>query len=57
MSIDKKAKPSKEGADMLESLKQSVANALEKKRRLGQYAVAWGDNGVEVIGRELEHKK
>jgi hypothetical protein len=28
---------------LLESLRQSVANALERKRRLGQYAVTWQD--------------
>lgn len=27
----------------LEALKKAVANALERKRRLGQYAVVWCD--------------
>ena len=27
----------------LEALKKAVANALERKRRLGQYAVVWRD--------------
>jgi len=57
MKTDKKLKPSKEGAEMLESLRKAVSNALEKKKRLGQYAVVWGENGVEVIGDELEYRK
>jgi len=28
---------------MLDSLKQAVTHALEKKKRLGQYAVIWED--------------
>lgn len=33
--------PSAEGQRMLESLRQAVGKALERKRRLGQYAVVW----------------
>ncbi len=33
--------PSAEGKRMLESLRQAVGKALERKRRLGQYAVVW----------------
>ncbi|MGB4336202.1 MAG: hypothetical protein WBJ41_15290 [Chromatiaceae bacterium] len=36
---------------MLETLRQSVAKALEKKRRLGQYAVTW-QNGKPVVTGE-----
>lgn len=57
MKTDEILKPSKEGAEMLESLRKAVANALEKKKRLGQYAVVWGENGVEVIGNELSSDK
>jgi len=32
---------------MLEALKTAVAHALEKKRRLGQYAIVW-KNGKPV---------
>ena len=34
----------------LESLRQSVAEALERKRRLGQYAVFWRDGRVVYDG-------
>ncbi len=54
MKKNEKLKPSEEGAKILESLRKAVANALEKKKCLGQYAVVWGENGVEVIGDELD---
>ena len=34
----------------LESLRKSVAEALERKRRLGQYAVFWRDGRVVFDG-------
>ncbi|MXW50240.1 MAG: hypothetical protein F4X81_09445 [Gammaproteobacteria bacterium] len=34
----------------IESLRQSVAEALERKRRLGQYAVFWRDGRVVFGG-------
>lgn len=34
----------------LDSLRQSVAEALERKRRLGQYAVFWRDGRVVCEG-------
>lgn len=40
--------PSAEGQRMLESLSQAVGKALERKRRLGQYAVMW-KHGRPVI--------
>jgi len=43
MNTTVKQEPSKEGRELLEGLRQSVANALERKRRLGQYAVTWQD--------------
>jgi len=36
---------------LLETLRQSVAKTLEKKRRLGQYAVTW-QNGKPVVTGE-----
>jgi hypothetical protein len=44
----------------LEALKKAVANALERKRRLGQYAVVWRDGQTvrlppEQIGRAEEY--
>jgi len=35
---------------MLDALKNAVATALEKKRRLGNYAVIWHDNKPVIIG-------
>lgn len=35
---------------MLDSLRLAVQKALERKRRLGQYAVVWSDNAPLLIG-------
>jgi len=35
---------------LLESLRNSVAKALDRKRRLGQYAVVWKDGKSVYIG-------
>ena len=35
---------------VLDVLKRAVAEALERKRRLGQYAVMWRDGRVVCIG-------
>ena len=34
----------------LDALKRAVAEALERKRRLGQYAVVWRDGRALCIG-------
>lgn len=34
----------------LNALKRAVAEALERKRRLGQYAVVWRDDRAVCIG-------
>jgi len=34
------------------ALKQAVSNALEKKRRLGQYAVVWENNQLLYKGND-----
>jgi hypothetical protein len=34
-------KPTENAKQVLESLKKAVAESLEKKRRLGHYAVIW----------------
>lgn len=36
----------------LDSLKIAVTKALEKKRRLGQYAVIWQDGKPVAIGQD-----
>lgn len=52
MNASRKTAPSKEGQRQLESLKNAVALALEKKRRLGQYAVIWDDGKPIAIGED-----
>ena len=39
-----------ESVAILESLRRAVANALERKRLLKQYAVIWMDGGPVCIG-------
>ena len=41
MNTDNETKPSKRGQEILESLKNAVDAALDKKRKLGQYAIVW----------------
>ena len=43
---------SKDTREMLKYLKQAVNEALEKKRRLGQYAVIWVDGRPVAIGED-----
>jgi hypothetical protein len=35
---------------MLDVLKQVATETLERKRRLGQYAVVWRDNQPVIVG-------
>ena len=46
-------KVSADSQKMLESLRKAVIQALEKKKRLGQYAVVWGDDKPVVIKGDL----
>jgi len=41
MNITHNKNPSKEAIVVLNALQSAVSNALEKKRKLGQYAVIW----------------
>lgn len=53
--IDSSAPPSPEALAILQALQTAVSNALEKKRRLGQYAVFWQDGQpVKVWGDALK---
>ena len=52
MKITMKTTPSKEGQVMLDSLQKAITQALEKKRRLGQYAVVWRDGKPVMIGED-----
>lgn len=38
--------------EMLDSLRTAVAETLERKRRLGQYAVFWQDGKPVLIGED-----
>ncbi|OQW38408.1 MAG: hypothetical protein A4S08_09810 [Proteobacteria bacterium SG_bin4] len=52
MKITSKAKLSEKGQVILDSLQKAVTQELEKKRRLGQYAVVWRDGGPVMIGED-----
>jgi hypothetical protein len=44
--------PSEKSQQTLEVMKQAVTKALEKKKRLGQYAVIWEDGKPVLIGED-----
>jgi len=50
MNATRKAVPTERGQKQLDTLKRAVAEALEKKRRLGQYAVLWKNGKPVMIG-------
>jgi len=41
MNVNYECKASEESAKILLALKAAVSNALDKKKKLGQYAVIW----------------
>ena len=49
MKVTLKTTPSKESQVILDSLQKAVTQVLEKKRRLGHYAVVWRDGGPVMI--------
>ncbi len=52
MKITSKAKLSEKGQIILDALQKAVTQALERKRRLGQYAVVWRDGKPVMIGED-----
>ena len=42
--------PSTQSQLMLEALQRAVTQALDRKKRLGQYAVIWRDGKPALIG-------
>lgn len=52
MKITSKVKLSEEGQVILDSLQKAITQALEKKRRLGQYAVIWRDGKPVMMGED-----
>ena len=52
--------PSPDSFVMLDVLRTAVNKALDRKKRLGQYAVIWSDNKPTFIGPDApqeEHAK
>lgn len=52
MKITYSTQPSDEAKDGLAALNRAVTAALERKRRLGQYAVVWKDGRPALVGGE-----
>ncbi|MBV6449093.1 hypothetical protein [Nitrosomonas sp.] len=52
MKITLRTTPSEEGQVILDSLQKAVTQALERKRRLGQYAVVCRDGKPVMIGED-----
>ncbi len=49
--------PSPQGRQVLDALRAAVAQALDRKRRLGQYAVIWKDGRVvRLEAHEITHE-
>ncbi len=48
--IIKSVPPSPEALAILKALQEAVSKNLEKKRRLGQYAVIWQDGRPILVG-------
>jgi len=57
MSATSKKTLSKEGQILLGSLQKAVAQTLEKKKRLGQYAVIWQEGKPIVTGEDAPQNK
>jgi hypothetical protein len=55
MSIESTT-PSKEAAATLAALKSAVKNTLDRKRRLGQYAVVWRDGKPALLDEAVEDR-
>lgn len=52
MKITQRTTPSEEAQVILDALQKAVTQALEKKRRLGQYAVVCRDGKPVMIGED-----
>ena len=52
MKITLKTTPSEEGQVRLDSLLKAITQELERKRRLGHYAVVWRDGKPVMIGED-----
>jgi len=52
MSIQKPPTPSQETLAMLNCLRLAVTKTLDRKRRLGQYAVLWSEGAPIAVGED-----
>ena len=52
MNTTREKSPSEEGRVVLEALRRAVTQALDKKKRLGQYAVIWRDGKPVMSGED-----
>lgn len=52
MKITSKVKLSEKGQVILDALQKAVSQALERKRRLGHYAVVWRNGKPVMIGED-----
>ena len=50
MTKEALAPASIESRAILDALRSAVAKTLDRKRRLGQYAIVWSDDGPIAIG-------
>jgi len=48
--------PTQDSQAMLDTLRTAVNKTLDKKKRLGQYAVVWSDDKAVLIGADDENK-
>jgi len=49
--------PSQDSQAMLETLKTAVNKTLDKKKRLGQYAVIWSDDKAVLVGEDIPEEQ
>ena len=52
-----KEQPSQESLRVLAALQEAVTNELERKRKLGHYAVMWENNQVVYKGDDAPDSK
>ena len=57
MNATIKKPPSKEGLLLLETLQRAATQTLEKKRRLGQYAVIWRHGKPILTGEDAPRRE
>lgn len=51
--MSKQVQPSPHSRTTLSALQQAVSKVLDRKQRLGQYAVVWQDGAPVIMGGEI----